>query len=407
MQDRQLDEQILGIASPWQVRQVELKADEGAVHVYLEHRADQLWPCPECGQECPLYDHKEERQWRHLDTCQYRTILHASPPRSACPDHGVRIVKLPWAEAKSRFTALFERLAIDWLKMASQKAVAQNLELSWDEIHGIMERAVQRGLKRRQAEPVDRIGVDEKAFRRGHRYLTLVNDLDRNRVLYVAEDRKQASLDGFWPTLSAEQLDRIQAVAMDMWDPYVASVTAHLPAASRKIVFDKFHIAQHLSDAVDKVRREENAELRSQGDDTLAGTKYHWLRHPAHFTAEAWRQFRELRNSTLRTARAWALKEIGMTLFSYRYVGAARTFFKRWYAWASRCRLKPIVRAARMIQGRLENILTFITHRVTNATSESLNSKIQWVKYTARGFRNKTNFVNAVYFHCGGLDLAP
>jgi transposase len=314
---------------------------------------------------------------------------------------------MPWAEPGSRFTALFERLAIDWLKVASQKAVGQQLNLSWDEIHGIMERAVARGLKRRQAEVVKRIGVDEKAFRKGHRYLTLVNDLAHSRVLYVAEDRKETSLDGFWPTLSDEQREGIEAIAMDMWDPYIASTRAHVKDADEKIVFDKFHIAKHLSEAVDRVRRQENKELRSEGDDRLVGTKYDWLRHPVHFATDAWQRFKALRESTLKTARAWALKETAMVLFTYRYTASARSFFKRWYGWASRCRLKPMVEAAQMLKRRIENILTFIKHQVTNAASESINAKIQWVKYTARGFRNQKNFINAIYFHCGGLDLAP
>ena len=157
-----------------------------------------------------------------------------------------RVVKLPWAEARSRFTALFEALAIEWLKEASQKAVAERLDLSWDEIHAILERAVERGLERRKQEKVSQIGVDEKAFRKGHRYLTLVNDLERGRVLYVAEDRKQSSLDGFWKTLTEEQITSIESVAMDMWDPYIHSVREHVPEADGKIVFDKFHVAQHL-----------------------------------------------------------------------------------------------------------------------------------------------------------------
>jgi transposase len=409
MQDRELYEQILGIRSPWRVQRVELKLEKGkgAVRVYLEHGPDQMWPCPECGRECVLYDHQPERQWRHLDTCQYQTILHASPPRSNCPEHGSLVVKMPWAEPHSRFTALFERLAIDWLKVASQKAVADQLQLSWDEIHGIMERSVGRGLKRRKAETVKYIGVDEKAFRKGHRYLTLVNDLVRSRVLYIAEERKQSSLDGFWPTLTDEQRDGIQAVAMDMWDPYIASAKEHLPEAESKIVFDKFHIAKHLGEAVDQVRRQENKQLHAEGDNRLMGTKYQWLRHPVHFAADAWRKFKSLRESSLKTARAWALKETAMMLFNYSYTGVARSFFKRWYGWSSRCRLKPMIEAGRMLKRRLENILTFIKHRITNAGSESLNAKIQWVKYTARGFRNQQNFINAIYFHCGGLDLAP
>jgi transposase len=155
-------------------------------------------------------------------------------------------------------------LAIDWLKAASQKAVSERLALSWDEIHGIMERAVTRGLERRTSETVAKLGVDEKAFRKGHQYFTLVNDLERGRVLYVAEDRTRTSLDGFWETLTNEQRAGITAVAMDMWDPYVNSTREHLADADGKIVFDKFHIAKHLGEAVDRVRaaRKQDATQR-------------------------------------------------------------------------------------------------------------------------------------------------
>jgi transposase len=354
-----------------------------------------------------VYDHQAERQWRHLDTCQYRTIVHAQPPRSQCREHGVRVVKLPWAESNSRFTALMEGLAIAWLKHASQKAVAEQLHLSWDEVHGIMERAVERGLARRQEEEIPQLGVDEKAFRKGHKYLTLVNDLRRNRVLYVAEGREQSSLDGFWGTITEAQRDSIEAVAMDMWDPYVDSVREHVREADKKIVFDKFHIAQHLGEAVDRVRRREHKELKAEGDERLTGTKYDWLRNPASMDAEQRREFASLRQSELKTARAWALKETGMALYNYVYEKPARKHFQWWYNWAVRSRLEAMKEKARMLKRRFGNIITYLRHQITNAASESLNAKIQWVKYTARGFRNKQNFIHAIYFHCGGLDLAP
>src|ERR1039457_2798736 len=195
MQDHELYRRILGIESPWFVDSVDLKLESGEIHVHLRHDDVVDWPCPECGAACKLYDHQPERRWRHLDPCQYQTILHAEPPRSECREHGVKVVKLPWAEPSSRFTALFEALAIEWLKEASQKAVGEQLGLSWDEVHGLMERAVKRGLERREAESVSKLGVDEKAFRKGHSYFTLVNDLVNARVLYVAEGRQQASLD--------------------------------------------------------------------------------------------------------------------------------------------------------------------------------------------------------------------
>jgi len=373
--------------------------------VFLEHDLQTRWCCPECGRECPLHDHQPQRVWRHLDTCQYRTLLHASLPRTECAEHGVKVVRVPWAEPQSRFTALFEGLAIHWLKAASQKAVAARLGLSWDEIHGIMQRAVRRGLARRAAEPIPRLGVDEKAFRKGHRYATIVTDLDRGRVLYVAKDRQQSSLDGFWSTLTPQQLASIEAVAMDMWDSYENSVRQHVPGAAEKIVYDKYHVAKHLGEAVDQVRRKENKALRSQGDERLVGSKYQWLKNPDNFTRQHWRDFQTLRESKLKTARAWALKEQAMLLWDYRYEGVARKHFAWWYRWATHSRLKPMIAKARMLKSRLANVLTYLKHGITNALSESLNSKIQWVKYTARGFRNFDNFVEAIYFHCGGLDL--
>ena len=167
MEDRELYRRILGIEHPWRVASVDLQLQPKEVHIYLAHEDLPTWPCAECGAASKLYDHQPERQWRHLDTCQYQTILHAEPPRSQCPTHGVRVVKLPWAEPSSRFTALFEALAIAWLKAASQKAVAEQLGLSWDEIHGIMERAVKRGLERRQAEPIRRSGRGREGLPQG------------------------------------------------------------------------------------------------------------------------------------------------------------------------------------------------------------------------------------------------
>jgi transposase len=384
MRDHEMYAAILGIQSPWRVESVELQLESGEVHIHLGHGDGQQWPCPECGTLCRLYGHQAERRWRHLDTCQYRTILHAEPPRTECPDHGAKVVRLPWAEAGSRFTALFEALAICWLKSASQPAVADLLRLSWDEMHGIMDRAVARGLERRAAEPIPHVGVDEKAFRKGHSYVTLVNDLNRNRVLYVAEERKRSSMNGFLATLTPEQIASIEAVAMDMWDPYVSSTREYLPAANSKIVFDKFLVAKHLSESVDQVRRREQKTLKAAGDDRITGTGYDWLSNRAAMTPEDRRAFDVLRQSGLKTARTWALKETAMSLYSYVYERPARKHFRWRWNWAQRSLLEPIKRVARMLKRRFENVITCLRHRITNAGSESLNAKIQWVKYRAR-----------------------
>jgi len=407
MDDKKLYAAILGLTPPWGVEKVDLQLAQGEIHIWVALPENEPWVCPECLQRAPIRDHKE-RVWRHLDTCQYRTMVHARVPRLDCPTHGVKQLAVPWAEQGSRFTALFEALVIDWLRQAPISAVAKQLRMTWDQVAGIQKRAVRRGLARRKKEPVAHLGIDETSFQRRHEYVTVVSDQDRSRVLFVADNRKRESLDGFWSELTAEQLGAIEAVAMDMWEPYIRSVKSAVPDAESKIVFDKFHVAMHLNEAVDRVRRQEHRALMELGIDRLKGTKHDWLRNPANFTLAEWRSFLgSIRTSTLKTARAWRLKEDFMGIFEYQYAAVAERHYKSWMSWAVRSRLEPIKGVARMIASHWENIKTYFTHRVTNAGAESINSKIQRVKAMARGFRNRDRFRDAIYFHCGGLDLYP
>jgi transposase len=406
MSERRVWGDLIGLVPPWRVREVELALEEGEVRIFVEVDARAVLCCPSCGASCRGYDARE-RRWRHLDTMQYRTIVIGRIPRVECAEHGVVQVAVPWAEEGSRLTALFEALVIDWLREASFAAVARQLRLTWDQVAGIQDRAVRRGLARRERKSPARIGVDETSFQRRHEYVTTVNDLDAGVVLYVADDRKQESLDRFYEELGEAGCTRLEAVVMDMWAPYIASTRAHVPGAERKIVFDKFHLAKHLGDAVDQVRRQENRELRAEGDERLVHTKYLWLWNPDRMSREQWRGFAPLRSSRLRVARAWAIKEAAMLLWGYAKRGWAERMWRRWYGWAIRSRLEPVKRVARMIQKHWEGVLNAAMSNVTNALSEGLNSKIQWIKRKACGYRNRERFRNAIYFHLGGLDLYP
>ena len=281
------------------------------------------------------------------------------------------------------------------------------MKLTWSESQGIMCRAVRLELARRQAENHVLLGVDEKSFQKGHEYVTMVCDIVEGKVLYVGDDRTQASLDAFYDGLTDAQKNAIETVAMDMCQAYVASTSGKLPDGASKIVFDKFHIAKMLSEGGDKVRREENKRLRAAGDDRLVGTRYAWLRNPQRGSDDQARSAGSLRKSLLATARAWRLKETFMDFFTYRYPANAKKFFDRWYGWACRSRLTPMKIVAKTLKHRLANLLTYCRIPITNATSESLNSKIQWIKYTARGFRSREGLKTAIFFHCGGLDLYP
>jgi len=405
MRDRDLYARILGILAPWSVADVKLDQAAKQVEVFLWHDGNLL--CPECGKACGGYDSRE-RRWRHLDTCQFQTILVAKVPRVDCPTHGVRQIRVPWAEEGSQFTAMFEALAIDWLRESNTAAVARLLGLSWDEVHGIMHRAVERGLARRELRLPTGIGVDETSFQKRHEYVTVVCDRSEGTVLHVADGRSKQALSNFYRQFSAESLAALDTISMDMAKPYIQATRDCVPAADEKIAFDKFHVAQHLGEAVDKVRREENKALVLAGDDRLKGSKYLWLQNPNFMSQDRRKCLDSLKSTVLRTARAWAIKEAAMELWDYANWGRAQTAWLRWYGWAIRSRLEPVKKVARMVKTHLGGILNAVVSGVTNAMTEGgINSAIQRIKFNARGYRNRANFRTAIFFHLGGLDLYP
>jgi transposase len=407
MRDTEFYRQILGIEVPWTVERVDLNMPEGRVDVYVEHKKSLRWPCPQCQTELAVRDHSEERAWRHLDTCQFRTFLHARIPRVECPDHGVLQVIVPWSLPGSRFTLLFERLIIDWLRDATTKAVAKHLDLDWDAVWGVHRRAVDRGLAKRKLEAPKAIGVDETSFQKRHEYVTTVADLERERVLYVGDGHYTGVLAGFYEQLGPEGLSQLEVICMDMWRSYIGDTRKYVPDADRKIAFDKYHVASLLGKAVDQTRRKEHKVLLAAGDESLKRTRSLWLTNPKNMTAEMVREFKDLKKSTLKTARAWAIKELAMSLWHYQSRAWAEKAWKRWLGWALRCQLPPMRKVAETIQKYLWGIINAIISGATNALSEGMNSRIQALKHRACGYRNRENFRTAIYFHLGGLDLYP
>lgn len=224
-------------------------------------------------------------------------------------------------------------------------------------------------------------------------------------MLDVVETRTEAAADQLWETLTPAQKQTVEAVAMDMCEPYMKSAVRNVPQAD--IVHDRYHVSAHLNEAVDKVRRAEHKELMAQGDETLKGTRQLWLYNPQNFSEDQAAEFSQLKDLELKVARAWAAKELFSEFWEYHQEGWARRFFRYWFGWVSRSRLKPLVEVAHMLKRHLENLVTFIRHRITNAVTEGLNSKIQSIKANARGFRSFENYRIRILFFCGKLDLYP
>lgn len=398
--------QILGLDETWKIGDVDLDVDKTRLTINLHSPRGVKLPCPVCNKLCSKEDSPRERSWRHLDTMQFETILKCKVPRVNCPEHKVKTVQLPWASSYSRFTLLFERFAIDVIESAKSTSAARKLlRLSWNQVFRIKKMAVERGLARRGNETIQHLGIDEKSFLKGHSYASVLNDLDQGCVIDVVEGRTQEAATKLIQTLSQDQRDGVKAIAMDMWQAFMNAAGEVIPNAD--IVHDKYHVAGYLGKAVDSVRKQENKLLIKQGSNVLIGTKYLWLTNPDNFSKDAKRNFKQTMQTELKVGRAWAIKESFRHFWSYSYIGVAIKYFKKWYFWATHSRLKPIIKVAKTIKRHFKGILAYLEHHITNAVSEGINSKIQSIKASARGFRNFQNYRISILFHCGKLNLYP
>ena len=400
--------EILGLRSPWRISNVDFNVDKGEVVIDVEYPKGTKAICPEegCAKECLIHDRAPVREWRHLDTCQLKTIIKCEVPRTHCPDHNIKNINVPWAHKHSRFTVMFERLSIDVLLATTNIEKAKSiLRLSWDQIHHIQERAVERGLKVRDLQSIIYAGIDEKSFGKGHSYASLLYDIKKGCVLEVEQGRDTESTNRLFAKIPQEQLNSIQAIAMDMWPAFMKAATDHCPLS--KIVHDKFHIAKYLGKAVDDVRKKENSQFLKDGNETLKGSKYCWLKREENMNEEQSLKFQELLALSLKTAKAWTIKDLFDSFWSSTTVDDGATFFKQWFFKATHSRLKPIIKVAKTLKNHLAGLLAYFEHRITNAASEGLNSKIQFIKASARGFRNFNNYRISILFHCGKLNLYP
>jgi transposase len=399
--------QVLGITRPWFISKVVLIKENQRVDIYVQHSRGFAFPCPQCGKLCSVKDHTEERELRHLNVCQMATFIHVRLPRIKCPEHGVLQIVSGLGEDNSGMTYEFESLVLDLERECSPEGVSRLLKLNWHSCWRVMERAVERGQERKAHRMPERFGVDEKSFSKGHRYETLVYDIDSSTVDYVGDNREQDSLEQYYKQFSLEERKKVKCAAMDMWDPYIAATRAYIPDASKKIVFDRYHVMRLVVDAVDKVRKQENRALMEEGIEILKGTKYLWLWNEENIPSYRWNQFEYLRSLDLKVCRARAIKDNLRNLWNYRREVWMRKYFTRWYFWATHSRLEPMIKAAKSLKSHIDNIVTYAKHHITNALGESLNSKIEKVKRLACGYRNRKHYRTAIYFHCGGLDLYP
>src|SRR5215469_9656610 len=400
---------IIGVQTPWAITAVEKDEKIRKITVRIVHAHETKIACPLCGANTKLHD-RRVRVLRYLDTCQYETFLEVHVPRVMCSEDGVQQIEIPFAEKYSRFASRFERAIIVWLHDSPISAVAENFKMSWDEVDGIMQRAVERGLLRREKQAVKNRGVDETSYQKGHKYVTVILDKDHDRVLDVLDDRKAETLENWLKTQEKCDLSGLESISMDMWDPFIKAVKAAIPDAEQKIAFDRFHVSKHLNEALDKVRRREHrAFLNETGESPLSKSRFQWFFNSNRTDNRTGKRkaFMSLTKLNLETARAWKIKETANSLWDYVYMNVAEAAWKKLLWWISHCRIPEMIKTGRTIRNYFWGILNAIRLKTTNGKLEAKNNSIQRIKRMACGFRNRDRFRNAILFHLGKLDLFP
>ena len=398
-------QRVIAPPHPWRVSKVVIAEDNSRVDVWLEHLSFQFL-CHECQQPAPIYDHAPEREWRHLDTCDCPTYLHARIPRVSCPKHGVVNGVFHMADPNVSLTHKMEAKCIVAMQQCDIKGASNIMDVSWDILGYVQKRAVIRGMERRGEKIPKKMGIDEKQVFSRHRYFTIVTDLDEGRVHDVMDQRKISSISP-WFEERKSLLDRVEMVAMDMSAGYERIVHDYMEKAT--VCFDRFHIMQVVQKGVDETRKNEQRSMGDEDKKMMFGARFDFLYGKENLPEKNVARFEQARKIATKTARAWAIKENLRDMWPNVQGDSekARVYFNKWFWWATHSRIPFMQKAAHTLKDHCEGIFTALQHGISNALTEGINNKIESIKRDACGFRNKESFRTAILFHCSKLDMMP
>ncbi len=373
--------------------------------VWIDRLGKRLLRCGVCRQRCrEVHSVRKERDWRDLSLRKLPLKLRYRPRRVECPRCGVRVEDFPWAEPWARVTRALSNAVAILARELSWQGTAREYGLNWKSVATIVKRAVQYGLRHRARLPVHVIGIDEVSRRKGQVYLTVVYDLERRVLLWVGEDRTEEAVKKFFTEeLGRRRCHTLRVVCMDMWAAYANLVREHAPNA--QILFDRFHIVQHLNEAVEEVRRSEMRRLSLKERVVFKRSRWLLLKNPWNLNPDQKERLSTLVRWNAPIVRAYYLKESFQLFWDYKQSQRAETHVQKWMTSAMRSRLEPFKRFVRMLRSHLDGVLPWTRIRLSNAAVEGMNNKIKSISHRSFGFRTAKNFIAAIYHCCARLPL--
>lgn len=403
----QLFTAALGLPSPWRVDKVRFEQAVSEIHFDVVCDAQRL-PCPRCGApDQPIHD-RLRRDWQHLHFFQFRAFVHAAVPRVRCAQCGergeseVKQVAVPWARERSGFTLMFEALVVTLVRMSNMpvRQVGALLGVTSPRLWRSLEALVDASCADLDLSGVDAVGIDEKYVGR-QGAITVVHDARTGDVLHVSQGCKSANVGEFAGALTRHggNPGKIKSCTLDMSRAFIAGVATHLPNAAA--CFDPFHLVQRANEALERVRRDEVAELPE-----LKGTRFHWLKDASDWSRKEI-DLHWLRMGRHRTARAWRIKEALRDILAWRRAPQVPvvTLMDRWIGWCRRSRLPQFKRLGRTFLAHIDGIRNMLAAANSNAYAESINAAIQAAIARARGFRTFKNLRTIIFLIRGGLKL--
>jgi len=395
---------LLDLDENWSVQDIAVNDDDEEVFIKVSYVGHQVRE-PDSKVMRGIYDHAPERKWRHLDTLQYKTYIQCRLPRVKTDDGNVITIIPPWASKHGRHSYLFECFAIDLLRVTkNQTKTAELLRCSFNVINRLMHASTQRGLARRDLDhqPLNHLSIDEKSFKKGHHYISVLSSPETGNIIDVVEGRSSKAVEELFDgALTTDQQKAVQTMSMDMWQAYRNVTQKKMPDA--EIVHDRFHLVKYLNDAIDKVRRRE-----VKSEEELKNSRYALLKNPQNLTQKQRLKFQAIQNANYQVSKAWQVRENFKDLFKQK-PGKAEGFalFTQWTQNALGKGIKEVSKVIKTFKDHLAGVVNALVYTASNGMAERLNGKIQAVKCSGRGYRRFKNFRSAILFFHGGLDLYP
>lgn len=377
-----------------------------ALDVEVRPRRGSRGVCSGCDQCRPGYDSLPVRRFEFVPLWGMKVFLVYAPRRVNCPDCGVKVERMPWAGGKGRLTETYAWFLASWAKRLSWKEVADAFQTSWDQVFQAVEMAVTWGRAHLDLSGVQSIGIDEIAWQKGHRYMTLVYQIDSpcKRLLWIGEKRTVKSLLRFFRWFGQERSHGLRFICSDMWKPYLKVIAKKAGQATH--VLDRFHIMAHMSQAIDEVRAQEVRELKAQGKQpVLSKTRWLLLKRPERLSEKQSSRLAELLRHNLKTVRSYLLKEEFQRFWGYRSPAWASCFLDEWCAKTLRSQLEPMKRVARMLRHHRALILNWFRAKgqLSSGVVEGFNTKAKLTTRKAFGFRTSHALQIALYHSLGAL----